>query len=148
MPPKKRAAKQDKVVPIEDYEHAADRRVNNPPAGLAHLDRDETPLVKLTYDPHLDPQQLLWSGKLEREEVTVPAPSIHVHEELSTKKIMGSVRRKRTQQSLVEPAHPRGLADGHDEPPRARASGRPGPVRLHGPPLRGQLQLQLPSRQH
>lgn len=101
MPPKKRTAKQDSVVPIEDYEHAVARRVNNPPAGLAHLDRDETPLVKLTYDPHLDPQ-LLWSGKLEREEVTVPAPSIHVHEELSTEKIMGSVRRKRTQQSLFD----------------------------------------------
>ena len=86
-----RAAKTDKVVPVEDYEHANAKRVNNPPAGLAHLDRAATPTRTLQYDPHLDPQ-LVWAGKAERESVTVPAPSIHVHEELSAQKIVGSVR--------------------------------------------------------
>jgi adenine-specific DNA-methyltransferase len=97
----KAASAQDRVVPVEDYEHSAARRTNNPPAGLAHLDRDETPTKTLSYDPHLDPQ-LVWAGKAERDTVEVPAPSIHVHEELSAQKIIGSVRRQRLQQALFD----------------------------------------------
>ncbi len=51
-----------KIVPVHDYEHVASMRTNNPPAGLAHLDREETPTRNLSYDPHLDPQ-LVWAGK-------------------------------------------------------------------------------------
>jgi len=91
----------DKTIPVEDYEHPEAHRTNNPPAGLAHLDRDETPVRTLSYDPHLDPQ-LVWAGKAERETVEVPAPSIHVHEELSAQKIIGSVRRQRLQESLFD----------------------------------------------
>lgn len=91
----------DKAIPVEDYEHSDAHRTNNPPAGLAHLDRDETPVRSLQYDPHLDPQ-LVWAGKAERETVEVPAPSIHVHEELSAQKIIGSVRRQRLQESLFD----------------------------------------------
>jgi adenine-specific DNA-methyltransferase len=91
----------DKTIPVEDYEHPDAHRTNNPPAGLAHLDRDETPVRTLTYDPHLDPQ-LVWAGKAERVTVEVPAPSIHVHEELSAQKIIGSVRRQRLQESLFD----------------------------------------------
>ena len=91
----------DKAIPVEDYEHNDAHRTNNPPAGLAHLDRDETPVRSLQYDPHLDPQ-LVWAGKAERETVEVPAPSIHVHEELSAQKIIGSVRRQRLQESLFD----------------------------------------------
>ncbi|MGE3446670.1 MAG: site-specific DNA-methyltransferase [Microbacteriaceae bacterium] len=94
-------AKRDAVVPVEDYEHPAARRTNNPPAGLAHLDREETPVRTLSFDPHLDPQ-LLWAGKAEHSESEVPAPSIHVHEELSAQKIVGSVRRQRVQQPLFD----------------------------------------------
>lgn len=100
----RRSTKVDKdlaVVPVEDYEHAGAKRTNNPPAGLAHLDRDETPVRTLSYDPHLDPQ-LQWAGKAERNDVDVPAPSIHVHEELSAQKIIGSVRRQRLQQPLFD----------------------------------------------
>ncbi len=93
--------KHNKVVPVEDYEHAGAKRTNNPPAGLAHLDREETPIKKLTYDPHLDPS-FNWSGKAERTEVEVAAPSIHVHEELSAQKIIGSVRKRRMQASLFD----------------------------------------------
>lgn len=100
-PRQSKAQKQDKVVPVEDYEHASSKRVNNPPAGLAHLDRGETPIITLSYDPHLDPQ-LVWAGKVERSEVAVPAPSIHVHEELSAQNIVGSVRRQRLQQPLFD----------------------------------------------
>jgi adenine-specific DNA-methyltransferase len=88
-------------VPIADYEHPLAHRMNNPPAGLAHLDRDETPVRVLSYDPHLDPQ-LAWAGKGERAQVIVPAPSIHVHEELSAEKIIGVLRRQRTQQPLFD----------------------------------------------
>ncbi|WP_319461256.1 site-specific DNA-methyltransferase [Micromonospora sp. RTP1Z1] len=91
----------DKTVFVDDYEHVAAKRTNNPPAGLAHLDRDETPVRRLAYDPHLDPQ-LVWAGKAERNAVDVPAPSIHVHEELSAQKIIGSVRRQRLQQPLFD----------------------------------------------
>lgn len=104
MPPTKRAsgaAKANKVKPVEDYEHDGAKRTNNPPAALAHLDREETPVRTLAYDPHLDPQ-LVWAGKAERSEVEVPAPSIHVHEELSAQKIVGSVRRQRLQQPLFD----------------------------------------------
>jgi adenine-specific DNA-methyltransferase len=92
---------QDKLVPVEDYEHTAAKRTNNPPAGLAHLDRDETPVRQLSYDAYLDPQ-LIWAGKAERSAVDIPAPSIHVHEELSAQKIVGSVRRQRLQQPLFD----------------------------------------------
>jgi hypothetical protein len=51
----KSASAHNRVVPVEDYEHSVARRTNNPPAGLAHLDRDETPTKTLSYDPHLGP---------------------------------------------------------------------------------------------
>jgi len=95
------ATQKDKIVPVEDYEHTAARRTNNPPAGLAHLDRELTPVRTLAYDPHLDPQ-MVWAGKVEKSTVDVPAPSIHVHEELSAQKIVNSVRRLRLQQPLFD----------------------------------------------
>jgi len=101
VPSRNSSSKAGKVIPVEDYEHVDSTRVNNPPAGLAHLDRDETPIRTLAYDPHLDPQ-LVWAGKVERSEVEVPAPSVHVHEELSAQKIVGSVRRQRLQQPLFD----------------------------------------------
>jgi adenine-specific DNA-methyltransferase len=91
----------NRTIPVDDYEHVAAKRTNNPPVGLAHLDRAETPTHTLKYDPHLDPQ-LVWAGKRERSEVSVLAPSIHVHEELSAEKIIGVVRRQRTQQPLFD----------------------------------------------
>lgn len=87
-------AKSDKEIPVEGYEHGDAKRTNNPPVGLAHLDRDETPKVTYSYDPNLDPQ-MVWTGKAERESFEIPAPSIHVHEELSAKKILASVRKNR-----------------------------------------------------
>jgi adenine-specific DNA-methyltransferase len=99
--PGRRRKDDNKTIPIEDYEHSDAKRTNNPPAGLAHLDRDATPVRTLAYDPHLDPQ-LVWAGKAERQVVDVPAPSIHVHEELSAQKIIGSVRRQRLQPPLFD----------------------------------------------
>jgi hypothetical protein len=48
----------DQTIPVDDYEHVGTQRTDNPPAGLAHLDRDATPVRTLTYGPHLDPQLL------------------------------------------------------------------------------------------
>lgn len=101
MPPRKRAAQTNREVPVDDYEHLAANRTNNPPSGLAHLDREATPVRTLAYDPHLDPQ-LVWAGRAERDQVQVPAPSIHVHEELSAEKIMESIRHRRMQQPLFD----------------------------------------------
>lgn len=91
----------NREIPAEDYEHSGAKRTNNPPAGLAHLDREKTLTKKLTYDPHLDPQ-LIWAGKAERASVNVPAPSVHVHEELLAQKIVESVRKRRLQQPLFD----------------------------------------------
>jgi adenine-specific DNA-methyltransferase len=103
MAPRRTRADGNKTIPVDDYEHTVAKRTNNPPAGLAHLDRDETPTRTITYeyDPHLDPV-LTWAGKAERHNVVVPAPSIHVHEELSAQKIIGSVRKQRLQQPLFD----------------------------------------------
>lgn len=87
-------AKSDKEIPVEDYEHSDAKRVNNPPVGLAHLDREETPTVRYAFDPNIDPQ-LIWAGKSERELFEIPAPSIHVHEELSAQNILASARKQR-----------------------------------------------------
>ena len=94
-------AKSDKEIPIEGYAHSEATRTNNPPVGLAHLDRDETPSVKYAYDPNLDPQ-MVWTGKQERESFEIPAPSIHVHEELSAQKIISSVRKNRLDNFLFD----------------------------------------------
>jgi adenine-specific DNA-methyltransferase len=98
---RKQTEKFNSVTPVEDYEHQTAKRTNNPPAGLAHLDREETPTRIFSYDPHLDPQ-LDWTGKSERDQIEIPAPSIHVQEELSAQKIMGSVRNRRMQASLFD----------------------------------------------
>lgn len=91
----------NRQIAVEDYEHSDARRTNNPPAGLAHLDRDETPTKILEYDPHLDPQ-LVWAGKSEHGKTGVLAPSIHVHEELSAQHIVGNIRQQRLQQALFD----------------------------------------------
>jgi len=87
-------SKNEREIPVEGYEHSEAKRTNNPPVGLAHLDRDATPEVKYQYDPNLDPQ-MVWTGKAERPAFEIPAPSIHVHEELSAQKILSSVRKNR-----------------------------------------------------
>lgn len=90
----RKMASKDKEIPVEGYNHKSSKRTNNPPVGLAHLDRDETPVVTYQYDPNLDPQ-MVWTGKSERESFQIPAPSIHVHEYLSAQGIFSSLRRNR-----------------------------------------------------
>src|ERR1700683_3489572 len=102
----RRKPDENRMVPVAGYVHTAARRTNNPPAGLAHLDRDVTPTraISYQYDPHLDPV-LEWAGKAERGVVEVAAPSIHVQEDLSAERIVASVRKQRSQPPLFEMEH-------------------------------------------
>jgi len=77
---------------IVDYRHDEAERLNNPPVGLAVHDTARPAKRKYTYDPHLPPT-LVWTGKAERDSFEVEAPSIHVHERLSTAAIMAAVRK-------------------------------------------------------
>lgn len=97
MATKKGPAKKAKSV--EDYRHSDATRLNNPPAGLAWQDVEKPPKVKFEYDPHLDPQ-LTWAGKAERPSFEVDAPSIHVHERLSTEAILRAVQKEAPQIAL------------------------------------------------
>src|SRR6266480_7829346 len=88
-----------KTKRVEDYRHEEATRLNNPPAGLAWQDTEKPPKRRFEYDPHLDPQ-LVWAGKAERTSFEVEAPSIHVHERLSTEAILRAVQKEPAQPSL------------------------------------------------
>src|SRR5918996_3175255 len=94
-----RAKKKSKQV--DDYEHKEATRLNNPPSGLAWQDTEKPPKRKFEYDPHLDPQ-LVWAGKTERTSFEVEAPSIHVHERLSTDDIIRAVLKEPMQPALFD----------------------------------------------
>jgi adenine-specific DNA-methyltransferase len=84
---------------IGDYRHEGATRLNNPTAALAREDVAPAPERTFAFDPHLDPY-LVWAGKAEQDELAVEAPSIHVHERLSTEAIMKAARRESAQISL------------------------------------------------
>lgn len=68
-------------------------RTNNPPVGFAHHDTETPPVRSFAHDPHLDPD-LSWAGKAERQSFEVEAPSIQVHELMSTEAIVTSAQRR------------------------------------------------------
>jgi adenine-specific DNA-methyltransferase len=86
---------------VEDYRHEESTRPNNPPAGLAWQDTEKPQKRRFEYDPHLDPQ-LVWAGKAERTSFDVEAPSVHVHERLSTEAIIRAVHKEQPQLALFE----------------------------------------------
>ena len=71
--PRKRKKTTPTKKPIEQYEHGAKKRLNNPPVGLVTPETE--PIVQekkaYAYDPHLDPE-LVWAGKAERTSFEVP----------------------------------------------------------------------------
>ncbi len=91
-----RRAKEKEVV---DYRHDEATRLNNPPAGLAREDIEAPPKRRFEYDPHLPPE-LFWAGKDASESFEVEAPSIHVHEMLSTDAIIRAAKREDPQPAL------------------------------------------------
>jgi len=94
-----RRTRAKKTKTVEDYRHEEATRPNNPPAGLAQYDSEKPPKRRFEYDPHLDPQ-LVWAGKAEHLSFEVEAPSIHVHERLSTEAILRAVQKEPPQPSL------------------------------------------------
>ena len=98
MPRRKSNDRKPPKRPIDRYEHADKKRINNPPVGLVTSDTDpplsthktyeyvrQVPTIQprkvLDYDPHLDPQ-LVWAGKKEHTSFDVPTVSLHVHERI------------------------------------------------------------------
>ena len=94
--------KQNKKSQVRDYRFD-EKRKNNPPVGLAEYEKKEKkPLTKkYSYDPHLSPQ-LIWAGKpglrtIEVDDIVgieTDTVSLHVHERVSAKAIINSVKRK------------------------------------------------------
>src|SRR4051812_38660265 len=84
---------------VDDYRHESARRLNNPTAAPAREDIAPVPQRTFAFDPHLDPQ-LVWAGKAEQDELLVEAPSIHVHERLSTEAVVKAARRENAQVAL------------------------------------------------
>lgn len=83
-----------KKRPVEQYEHKAKQRKNNPPVGLVDAKSDATEGKKTyAYDPHLDPT-LVWAGKAERTSFEIPTVSLHVHERIDPRSIIEAVRKK------------------------------------------------------
>jgi adenine-specific DNA-methyltransferase len=82
---------------IEQYDHAGKKRLNNPPVGLVSEDTEpyEDSRKTYEYDPHLDPQ-LQWAGKAEHTSFEVPTRSLHVHERIDPKTIIGTVEKEET----------------------------------------------------
>ena len=79
---------------VEQYDHKAKKRANNPPVGLVDASSDAGEGRKTyAYDPHLDPT-LQWAGKAERTSFEIPTVSLHVHERIDPRAIIEAVRKK------------------------------------------------------
>lgn len=89
---------------VEDYEHKEARRLNNPPAGLAREDIAAPPTRSFATTPVDDdprvPPELVWWGKADTDVFDVEAPSIHIHEALTTEAIVASAKRESAQPAL------------------------------------------------
>ena len=81
----------EKLRDIEAYTHDDKKRSNNPPVGMAKLDKKADDIKTYAYDPHIDPS-LQWAGKAEGMSFDVPTSSIHIHESIKPHRIIKSVR--------------------------------------------------------
>ncbi len=88
-----------KAKEVADYRHDAATRLNNPTAALAREDVAPVPKRRFQFDPHVPPE-LVWAGKAEELEIEVDAPSIHVHERLSTDAILKAAQQENAQVGL------------------------------------------------
>jgi adenine-specific DNA-methyltransferase len=100
-----RRTKSNATREIEQYEHPAKTRLNNPPVGLVTRETDpDQPKKKYLFDPHLDPQ-LVWAGKVEKDSLELDTVSLHVHERIDPFTIVESITSKNgrpVQPSLFE----------------------------------------------
>lgn len=92
MPKKKLSmTEMEKLRDIEAYTHDDKKRSNNPPVGMAKLDKNSDSVKTYSYDPHVDPS-LQWAGKQEGMSFDVPTSSIHIHESIKPHRIIKIVR--------------------------------------------------------
>ncbi|MCH8070284.1 MAG: site-specific DNA-methyltransferase, partial [Candidatus Marinimicrobia bacterium] len=102
-------AKVRKQKDVKDYRFD-EKRKNNPPAGMVSYEKTgirEPKTRHYAYDPHLSPQ-LIWANKpglksIEVEDAAGVEPeivSLHVHERISAKAIIETVRKKPKQFDL------------------------------------------------
>lgn len=92
MPKKKLSmTEMEKLRDIEAYTHDDKKRSNNPPVGMAKLDKNTDSVKTYSYDPHIDPT-LQWAGKQEGMSFDVPTSSIHIHESIKPHRIIKNVR--------------------------------------------------------
>jgi hypothetical protein len=85
---------------VRDFRHTDARRPNNPPAGIAPTyEARERKTRQYAYDPHLDPK-LVWAGKAEHTSFEVDVVSLHIHERISTRAILESVKKPESQLAL------------------------------------------------
>ena len=80
-----------KLREIETYEHANNKRTNNPPVGMAQHDKSIESNKSYSFDPNIDPE-LQWAGKKEGLSFDVSTSSIHIHESIKPHKIIKSVQ--------------------------------------------------------
>ena len=78
---------------IKTYKHKGKRK-NIPEVGLVTSTTDKTTdKKKYLFDPFLDPQ-LEWTGKKERDQITVDTVSLHVHEKIDSKTLIDKIKLK------------------------------------------------------
>ncbi len=78
---------------IKTYKHKGKRK-NIPEVGLVTSTTDKaTDKKKYLFDPFLDPQ-LEWTGKKERDQITVDTVSLHVHEKIDSKTLIDKIKLK------------------------------------------------------
>ncbi|MBI3760707.1 MAG: site-specific DNA-methyltransferase, partial [Chloroflexi bacterium] len=87
-----RAKKPARSAPrTEAYAHPEAESLLRPDVGLQAQFKQKKPVAKYEYDPSLDPQ-LQWAGKAERTSFDVPTLPLFVHERLSTKAILETLK--------------------------------------------------------
>ena len=78
---------------IKTYKHKGKRK-NIPEVGLVTSTTDKaTDKKKYLFDPFLDPQ-LEWTGKKERDQISVDTVSLHVHEKIDSKTLIDKIKLK------------------------------------------------------
>ena len=75
----------------ENYRHPESESPLRPDVGTQAQFKKHKPPVTYSYDSSLDPQ-LVWSGKAERLSFDVPTLPLFVHERLSTKAILETLK--------------------------------------------------------
>ncbi len=100
--PRKATTKSKKDPGTKVYDHTSADALVRPDIGLQAQFKNKKAPAKYEYDPTLDPQ-LVWAGKAERTSFEVPTLPLFVHERLSTKAILETLKgHKRDKQMTLD----------------------------------------------